>query len=102
MPNAVNFELKYERGKSSIFYHDRLKLAKESENTVAQTRINQSDVNLRSKGYDSIPNTESSSDSSSDANDDEAIVRRYPLRNRPQRVIEGGVPWDAIDQLIDE
>ena len=72
-----------------------------NENTVDNDTRNENNVNKHRDLNDVIIDTYSSSGSASDT-DETNGTRRYSLRNRPRRIIEGAVPWDAIDHLIDE
>ena len=91
MPNSVNYEIKGTNGKISIIHHDRLTeipILKEKPRTKPITQCMLS-------SDEGVSESESDSEVIQDAPE-----RRYPLRNRTPRIIEGTVPWEAIDHLV--
>ena len=83
LPNGRNFKIKHRRnGHEQVVHHDRLQP-------------------VRSPSEDNGSSDDVSS-SSDDSENEEPIVednpnRRYPLRVRKQRQVEGAIPWDAIN-----
>ena len=119
MPNQVNYEIKSSKGKVSIIHHNRLKkyptdsierkTRKAAENNTPKR--NKIEVTPDEKYFD-LNSDESSSDSdvkpddgvptNSDSETEEIVPLRRSARSRQQRVIEGSVPWEVVDDLLRE
>ena len=113
MPNGVNFRIQCEKSRETkVVHHDHLKPVQERQNTlkecpqskqtkpiVEQERdddaLNESDStsSASSREHSDYSPSESSSD---DSQVDENENRRYPTRERRQRVIPGAIPWDSV------
>ena len=112
MPNAVNFEIFNPKSKErKVVHHNRLTPAQNSVNVLPTNSVWESHAkSQKRKATKPIQRTDdesSSSDSSSDEESDGVVTntdqteneerpRRYPLRNRVPRIIEGAVPWNAV------
>ena len=106
LPNGLNFRIQNDSTKNQkVVHHNRITPVKSHETVSpvkepkakAQTTPSKaSDVETRKRmieGYLS-----SSEESASDTENDEPTVRRYPLRERRQRVIERTLPSDTFVQ----
>ena len=126
IPNGVNFRIKNDRNEEKIVHHDRIYPVSGStpqQRTVSEkvpeaqsppvtldnapllsTTTLLDDVTEGSLNSDSDrfsnyePTTDSSSDNDSSSNDEqsEAGVHRYPQRVRHRRIIHGAVPWSDV------
>lgn len=105
MPNGVTFEIKNEKsGITKIVHHDKLKSVKMGitdhdvpslngdENEIIHNDTDSDSCSSSSKHSDYSPSEASSTDS--ELGDDDN--RRYPARQRRQRVIPGAVPWSSV------
>ena len=107
LPNNVNFEIKNDQSsKTSIVHHDRLKPVRGSgtSQVPAEDYYSSSSSDSTDSPHSdySEEEEESEDDSSSEAEpDDTSPVRRYPRRERRQRVVPGGIPWDSIQLQIE-
>ena len=89
LSNGVNFRIKNNStGKSLVVHHDRLIPVKfEPEaNESNDNEENAMDFDISSDSEDEGVAIEH----------EPLIENRYPTRNRNQRIIEGAIPWDAI------
>ena len=83
MPNAVNFEVKNSKGKTSIIHHNRLKrFFGDSENTGEKSTKDVAPPDNPSNSPEEVFIDTSSSDDSSEEGETEEEPRRYPSRNR--------------------
>ena len=102
-PNGVNFEIT--KGKDSkVIHHDRLVPFHEKREGMEQIlRKTNEDDDLNDPDPDP-EEYEPSSGESSDESDIGDIVgnenRRYPLRERRQRNLEGYIPWEVIEHRL--
>ena len=103
MPNGVNYLLKDKQGKESVIHHNRLKKFQsvDEEDTRGSSNGKRPSKPVKSPPvtYYQLSGDEGFSDSDTDE-PDEPNFRRYPQRNRHQRIVEGAVPWDAVDHLV--
>ena len=81
-----------------IVHHDKLKMVRQSVSDSEEPRTFQQgcDSDVTSSGSSSEHSDFSPSDS--DDSEEEEVVRdrRYPVRNRQQRVIPGAIPWTSV------
>ena len=106
LPNGLNFRIQNDSTKNQkVVHHNRITPVKSHETVSpvkepkekAQTTPSKaSDVETRKRTIE--PYLSSSEESASDTENDEPAARRYPLRERRQRVIEGTVPSDTFLQ----
>ena len=96
LPNGVNFKVRnLSTDKEKIVHHDRLSpyVARPPEDPELEDEFEP--VNhQQERGIDPpcIDHENVETDS-----DEEIIPDRYPMRERRQRVIEGAIPWNAVD-----
>ena len=97
MPNGVNYKIRVAKGKESIIHHNRLKKYSEQQEGSHNSSkdVNPAVIESEEVCYD----LSDGSLSGEEEDDPVENARRYPLRNRPQRVVDGAVSWDVIDQL---
>ena len=104
LPNGLNFRIQNDSNKNQkVVHHNRITPVKSHESVSpvkgpkakAQTTPSK-DLNVESKRRKFEEYSSSSEESASDTENDGPIVRRYPLRERRQRVIEGTVPSDTF------
>ena len=108
MPNGVTFEIVNEKsGVKKIVHHDKLKAVR---GVVTDPPIpgNASEDSSDDSGDDSDDSPPSSGSSvhsdyspGEESDSDDSLVepdgdRRYPTRQRTQRVIPGAIPWSAV------
>ena len=102
MPNGVNFRIRNEKTRvTKIVHHDILKAIR---GNVADTGVRERLRNSEEDVADQTSSTSSaehsdyspSESSSGDSETEPDEHRRYPMRHRQQRLVPGGIPWDAI------
>ena len=94
MSNGITFLIEHDSsGKKIVVHHDRIEPSKSYKknnlpNEVHEERIEESDDDF-----------DSSADESNDVTNgmEQPIERRYPVRIRTQRRVEGPIPWEALD-----
>ena len=108
LKNGVNFRIQNDvNKKKQVVQNNRLypaQIIDDHDNTQPGNKLqNAGDTGnqpLPIKVDDTLHETEFSSSDESDANperpEEPQQIRRYPLRNRWQRTIEGSIPWDNI------
>ena len=116
LPNGVNVRIRNETTKDEkIVHHDRLTPVRESEHQPAQRqppidsrpqpirKDSESDTDSDDSTFrgdesrsDYDPSSDDVSSADSDVNDEQ---RRYPARDRRQRVIPGAIPWSSVARL---
>ena len=116
MPNGVNVRIQNETTKEEkVVHHDRLTPVRESEHHPPQRqqrngsrphpirKDSESDTDSDDSTFrgdasrsDYDPSSDDVSSADSDVNDEQ---RRYPTRDRPQRVIPGAIPWSSVARL---
>ena len=99
MPNGVTFQIRHDDSEETkIVHHDKLKMVRQSVSDSEEPRTFQQgcDSDVTSSGSSSEHSDFSPSDS--DDSEEEEVVRdrRYPVRNRQQRVIPGAIPWTSV------
>ena len=101
MPNGVNYRIILSNGKESIIHHNRLKKYTGTDQSC-NISSRYDNAKLRDANSENIHYDLSSEESTSEEEPEvtEIPERRYPLRTRTQREIEGTVPWDAVDHLV--
>ena len=83
LPNERNFRLRNRHnGRKIVVHHDRMEPVRSSTDAVQNEASSDSDESDNEQPL--IP---------------EPAPRRYPLRERTQRVIPGAVPWSAIEDV---
>ena len=96
MENGLNFRITKDlSNKKLIVHHDRLtplkpEIAAGDRNIVINCETSESD------NEPLVRNELSDTDSENDDNQQMDEDRRYPLRLRTPRNIEGAIPWDAV------
>ena len=114
LPNGVNFRVRCDSTKEEkVVHHDRLspvkgrgemkqKVVPSHRNRRTRTPPRNEDVDLSDFTTDPSSSEDEGSDyepSSSDSASSAEGERRYPVRNRQQRVIPGAVLWNLVDCL---
>ena len=84
-PNGVNYQITEDRsGNTKVVHHNRIVPIKQGKDST----------------HSCFPfhETEMSSSSEEDEHEEDSEVeRRYPVRNRPQRIVPGTISWDVLD-----
>ena len=105
MPNGVTFRISNnDTGVTKVVHHDKLKLVRSSPSMAdSSPREPGLECHRESEGSTSSASSSVHSDySPSESDDSDSSVeepvanRRYPVRNRPARVLPGAIPWDAV------
>ena len=110
LPNGLNFKVVNDSSKSEkIIHHDRLSPAKTESGSMQPSKptapsdsgeaIDEGEVMSHSDSSDDDDDTLGGPINSDDDNTDSDTVepRRYPIRDRAPRHIEGAIPWDAVN-----
>ena len=102
LPNGVNFRIKNEaNGSIQNVHHDRLIPFKKATSEHKQANDRSANDSSGDQGNTSESESENEVDvEAEDSDSSENSVEnsnRYPVRNRQPRIIEGAIPWDAID-----
>ena len=101
LANGVNFRIQNDSTKKTQFvHHNQLypaKIVDTPENTrQGDTEHNEGEIVTQDVQVDDAFLDEDFS-SSDESETDPGQNRRYPMRNRRQRTIEGSIPWDSIN-----
>ena len=105
MPNGVTFRISNnDTGVTKVVHHDKLKLVRSSPSMADSSHREPGlECHRESEGSTSSASSSVHSDySPSESDDSDSSVeepvanRRYPVRNRPARVLPGAIPWDAV------
>ena len=110
MPNGVNFEIECTKsGKTKLVHHNRLSpvrhlVRKSPKNTSPCLTETAKNAPTQELYYGSSEDDTSSDDEVDPVVDDDAVLegvnaRRYPLRDRVQRRVEGTVPWEEVEDI---
>ena len=109
MPNGVNFRIiSHQSNEEKIVHHDRLTPRMKGNHEISkslplldpiirndcETFNNSSSPSSSEEEYVPSTNDDSSSEEEHPVNQE---VRRYPLRDRNQRLISGSIPWSAVN-----
>ena len=109
MGNGIDFGIKLDGSLTEkVVHHNRLMPVKKSNvqayvpTNVTAGRFQTPTVPLPEDGVNKPVSENDTTDSEHSINEDryasdEEVEPRYPVRQRPQRVIPGAIPWDAID-----
>ena len=101
-PNKVNFRIREDAtGKIKVVHHNRLSPVK-SKNDGDTSSAKESGEGGNPSIFTDNESTSSSFQSSSEESENEEEnpdqeTRRYPLRQRQQRIIHEAIPWEVLD-----
>ena len=102
MPNGVTFEIvNNETGVRKIVHHDKLKAVRGELVEVPDSRNSYDSDDSTSSAASDTQSDYSPSEESDDSNDsipepNSNEDRRYPVRQRTQRLIPGAIPWSSV------